>query len=235
MSNIPKYKVIVIDPPWDYQDSSKGIDLSNPAVAEEMDKRLKRWGGQLSPRHHLIRPLASDYSNTMSINEIKKFRLINQLADPDNCTIFLWTTNRFLYESPEILYQWGFDLGCGGRTMVWNKLGQSSQIPGGWCSNVEFVVVGHKGMQSNKWRTTKGLKAGFSAKNEGHSVKPALFYRMIRECTHAPRVDIFARRRHEGFDAWGDQVEVRENDLVSNYPPQKVIKLGSGELHMDLH
>ena len=36
---------------------------------------------------------------------------------------------------------------------------------------------------------------------------PAGPYRDIRGRTEGPRLDMFARCVHEGWDAWGDQVE----------------------------
>ena len=40
-----------------------------------------------------------------------------------------------------------------------------------------------------------------------HSRKPQIFYQMLCRSTPEPRIDVFARKRHYGFDAWGDQVE----------------------------
>ena len=210
---LPKYKTIVVDPPWEYK--------GKPAKSSKYSK------GQM-----FNKTVTGDYKGTMTVDIVKSFDVVSKLADKD-CIVLLWSVNRHLHDCPEIIRSWGFDIKRnGGNTMCWNKTGGCAKSPKCFYSNAEFVVVGKKG--DIQWKTTKGLKACFTAKNEGHSVKPAEFYRMIRECTHAPRVDIFARRRHDGFDAWGNQVEIRENDLVSNYPPQKVIQLGTGELHMDL-
>ena len=225
--DIPKYNTIVVDPPWSYGDEGKSTTILKKSYGNK---------SSLNPnatRQLLKRSTTADYGGSMTIDEIKDFELISNLSS-DSCMVFLWTVNRYLYECPTILERWGFNIGESGRTMVWYKSSgrPGAQAPNQWESSVEFIVAGKKG--SIKWRSTKGLKSGFAAKNEGHSIKPAEFYRMIKSCTHAPRVDIFARRRHDGFDAWGNQVEIRENDLVSNYPPQKVIQLGTGELHMDL-
>jgi N6-adenosine-specific RNA methylase IME4 len=40
-----------------------------------------------------------------------------------------------------------------------------------------------------------------------HSAKPRLFYTILKDRTLEPRIDIFARKRHEGFEAWGNEVE----------------------------
>lgn len=44
-------------------------------------------------------------------------------------------------------------------------------------------------------------------KRKKHSQKPDSFYDILKSNTQEPRIDIFARKRHEGFDAYGDQVE----------------------------
>ena len=37
--------------------------------------------------------------------------------------------------------------------------------------------------------------------------KPSEMRRVIETVSHAPRLELFARRRFEGWDAWGNQVE----------------------------
>jgi N6-adenosine-specific RNA methylase IME4 len=39
-----------------------------------------------------------------------------------------------------------------------------------------------------------------------HSEKPDQFYEMVRECSPGPRLDMFARRAHDGYDAWPAEV-----------------------------
>lgn len=231
MNDIPKYRTIVVDPPWNYNDEKPD------GYKEKLRSKIGPDGSlhghkNFNPdnRHIITRSITDDYDGVMDVEEVMKFDLIKKLAD-DDCILFLWTTNRFLFSCAAIMEAWGFSLGQGGRTMVWHK-NKAASSPMTWQQNAEFIIVGSNG--KSKWRSTLGLEACFWATNEGHSIKPAKFYRMIRECTYEPRIDVFARRRHDGFDAWGNQVEVRENDLVSNWPKQKVVKLGTGELHMDI-
>ena len=218
-----EYKTIVVDPPWDYKEQGKS---KNP-------KHIERYG----ENQMFVKGVTADYDGVMSIEEIKDLDIVKQLSAKD-CFCFLWATNKFLFECPSILSSWGFDIGEGGRVMCWHKIrglsraNAGAKTPNNWLSNAEYIVVGKRG--NIRWTTTRGLKACFEAINEGHSIKPASFYRMIRDCTHEPRIDIFARRRHDGFDAWGNQVEVREDDLVSRWPKVKISKLDTGELHEDL-
>ena len=51
------------------------------------------------------------------------------------------------------------------------------------------------------------MKTSFSAPARRHSEKPRLLYDSIRRHFPAPRLDVFARRRHCGFDVWGNEAE----------------------------
>ena len=221
-----RYKTIVVDPPWSYNEKKRDWKAATDC---------KFGVSQLTNKG-----IAQIYDGDMTPDEIGDFDLISRLADPDGCIIFLWTTNRYLFECPYILHKWGFELGEAGRTMCWMKnFGMkgrnAAQAPNNWESNAEYIVVAKRG--NIQYKSTKGLKAAFAAPNEGHSIKPALFYRMIRECTHEPRIDVFARRRHLGFDSWGNQVEsYPTHDLFGeDYPEVKISKLSTGELHEDYY
>ena len=51
------------------------------------------------------------------------------------------------------------------------------------------------------------MKTVFSGWAGRHSEKPECVYEDVRAYFAGPRLDMFARRRHEGFDGWGDEVE----------------------------
>jgi N6-adenosine-specific RNA methylase IME4 len=40
-----------------------------------------------------------------------------------------------------------------------------------------------------------------------HSAKPSEFFEMVEAVSPAPRLELFARPRREGWDAWGNEVE----------------------------
>lgn len=40
-----------------------------------------------------------------------------------------------------------------------------------------------------------------------HSAKPSAFYADIAQRTEGPRLDLFARQVHPGWDGWGDEYE----------------------------
>ena len=230
---IPKYRTIVVDPPWKISNPNTGEVF----MAEKRGANKNRPEGLKRKDPHYSEGITSAYEGTMSIDELKDWDLVPRLAAHD-CIIFLWIVNMHLFQAPYILEKWGFNLGHGGRVMTWHKGGPCARSPASWLSNGEFVVVGTKGKTDEHrryFKSTSGLHSVFSAMNEGNSIKPAKFYRMIEPCTYAPRVDVFARRRHLGFDAWGNQVEPypKEDMFGNTFPDVSVVELGTGHLHID--
>lgn len=170
-----KYNLIVIDPPWEI-------------------KKLT----------HKDRPnqINMDYP-MMSLERIKGLPLKD--LSQDNCWCFLWTTQKYLFESREILEGWGFKYLL---LMTWKKLaGRSEGMPlFGFRWNSEFILVGYKG-KIPLWVKGKPLiKACFEGINIRHSQKPDEFYNAIKELGDI-RIDIFARNKREGWDVWGNEVE----------------------------
>jgi len=169
-----KYQVIVIDPPWEV-------------------KKLTRK----------VRPnqVAMDYS-TMSLEQIKSLPIHNIMDD--KCWIFLWTTQKYLYESKSILEYWG---GHYLLTMVWEKTyGRSTGMPlFGFRYNAEFILVGYT-KKPDLWPKRPLIPAVFQAENIKHSQKPDKFYKMI-ELLGENRIDIFARQKRIGWDVWGNEVD----------------------------
>lgn len=135
---------------------------------------------------------------TMSDSELMNFD-INRFAD-ENCDLFLWTTKGKIHTALHIIEKWGFHYA---NLFAWNK--RDGINHNGVHHVLEFVIYAYKG--KNGLDYSKPMDSYFEAKRIKHSQKPDKFYQLIRERTKEPRIDIFARKRHYGFDAWGDQVE----------------------------
>ena len=145
----------------------------------------------------------------MSIDDIKKLPIQN-IAD-DNSWCFLWTTQKYLWSSKEILEGWGF---IHKLTMVWEKTyGKSAGMAlYSFRWNAEFILVGTKG-KKDMFPKTKLIPAVFQAENVRHSEKPQRFYDLISPLGEK-KIDIFARKNREGWDVWGNEVE-SDIDLLS--------------------
>ena len=152
---------------------------------------------------HKKRPnqVEMDYP-TMSLVDIANLP-VGSLCDSRGFC-FLWTTQKYLFDAKTILNHWGFNHLL---TMVWEKTyGRSSGMPlFGFRWNAEFILVGTKG-KVELWPKRKLIPAVFQAPNVRHSEKPDLFYKMVEELG-APRIDLFARKKREGWDVWGNEVE----------------------------
>jgi N6-adenosine-specific RNA methylase IME4 len=137
---------------------------------------------------------------TMTDSEIMAFP-INDFAD-EQCDLFMWTTHTKLPVALSILQAWGFKFHV---LLAWDKL--SGVCMNGFYRQTEFVVYGYRGKQGVDVGEGSYIPTLFKAKANGHSRKPDIFYKIIGERTQAPRIDIFARKRHFGFEAYGDEVE----------------------------
>jgi len=172
-----KYKTIVIDPPW----------------------KLKIMGRHVRPNQKKM-----PYK-MMDLKEIKEFP-INDFA-ADNCSIYLWTTNKYLKDTFDVLESWGFKFHC---VLVWKK--STGITPYSFQFVNEYVLFGYRGeFKINK----KGIPTTFEENIKEHSRKPEILYRIAEQVSDEPRIDIFARQRREGWDAWGDEVPNETQKQIS--------------------
>ena len=135
---------------------------------------------------------------TMELEEIAKLPIAN-LADPRGCHIYLWVTQKFLPSGLDLLKVWGVLYQC---IMTWVK--PTGFTPYSWMYNTEHVLFGHLGSLPLE---KKGLKLSFEAPVTRHSAKPDAFFERVRQASPGPRLEMFSRRSHDGFDSWGAEAE----------------------------
>ena len=136
----------------------------------------------------------------MSDKQISEFP-INDFAAKDSI-LFLWTIHSKLELSFKILKHWNMKFHV---LMSWYK--HDGICMHGFCRDIEPCLVAYKGNLKNVTTNKHPLKLNIDSASTRHSEKPTKFYASLLKSTPAPRIDIFARRRHYGFDAYGDQVE----------------------------
>lgn len=120
-----KYKCIVADPPWTYNNKKTGGTMKSGSAAKYP---------------------------TMTLEEICALP-IREIAAKD-CCLFLWTTTPLLMEAMEVWKAWGFKY----KTKIY-------------------------------WE------------------KPEEFFNLIEPIVPGPKIELFARDRRHGWDAWGNEVE----------------------------
>lgn len=114
----------------------------------------------------------------------------------EDCVLFLWTTQAFIWDAKELLDAWGFTYKA---TIVWDKekIGM-----GAWLRmQCEFCLVGIKGKPA--WNNTKWRDIIRESRRE-HSRKPEAFYEMVEEITIGRRLDFFSREQRNGWEAFGN-------------------------------
>ena len=150
----------------------------------------------------------------MSLQEIKEIP-IGKIANV-GCHVYCWTTNKMLKDTFDVLKFWGVNFHL---CLVMIK-------PNGMCPcfgykfATEFVLFGFYGKPMQKFQKIGELNWFKSFNKAGsHSVKPDEFYRIVEKMSPAPRIDIFARKRRQDWDAFGDEVPTEcQNNLLGVKP-----------------
>lgn len=153
-----------------------------------------------------LRGGAEKFYHTMGIDEICALP-VSQLAAED-CTLFLWATFPQLHLAFRVIEAWGFQYKTVG--FLWIKQNRKNDSwffgTGFWTrSNAEVCLLAVRGKPKRKSAAVHQLVISH---REQHSQKPAVVREKIVELMgDLPRVELFARQRADGWDAWGDEVE----------------------------
>ena len=169
-----KYKIILADPPWTYNDSS--------------------CSGSIGLRY-----------KTMYLKDICNLK-VNELAD-DDCVLFLWATYPLLKEALKVIDAWRFIY----KSIAFQWIKRNKQGVGyfyglgRWTrGNTEPCLLAVKGEPK---RINPDVFQIIDARLRNHSQKPdAVYTKIERLMGDLPRIELFAREKREGWDAWGDQL-----------------------------
>ena len=199
-----KYQVIYADPPWRYQDAGCNGN-------------------------------AEGHYNTMSLADIKALPVASIAAD--DAVLLMWATWPLLPEALQVIEAWGFKY----RTCAFVWVKQNAREDNVWLirndlnifsglgrwvnGNAELCLFAKRGSPK---RHAKNVKQIVLAPRGKHSAKPAeVRDRIVQLLGDVPRIELFARNRTPGWDAFGNEVEsdvvlVPPNDPSSRTPqPQR--------------
>lgn len=205
-----KYHIIYADPPWSYENKTD-------------------CGGN---RGNFVDHISKQF-NVMSFEDIYRLPVSNITAT--DCLLFLWVVSPNLVEGIETGKRWGFQFKT--IAFVWNKI---YVMPGNYTmSQCELCLVFKKGRIpaprsarnikqyiQTKTATTyydqnvldQGLyfEQVITEKRTRHSEKPSeVRYRIEQMFPNQTKIELFARKRYLGWDAWGDELPEEKEELFT--------------------
>jgi len=179
-----KYRIIYADPPWEFGDGIRSSKMRN-------NKNLK-----YQPQYKMQ---STEYICSLPVEDISL----------PNSVLFIWTTDAHLPSALEVINAWGFQYKTIG--FIWNKktsTGKQVCYFGQWtCKGSEICLLAIKG-RIHTFLEDHTVRQLVEAERRAHSQKPDEVRKRIEKMfgNSGPRIELFARERFEGWDAWGDEV-----------------------------
>ena len=176
-----KYQVIYADPPWRQKKGGKKNVRPNSS-GEKLDYQV------------------------ISLEEIQNilWKVVNKYGD-ENCVLFLWAIDKYLFEAEDIKAWCGFKLHA---RMIWNKV---TGIPAAFTIRYghEYLLYCYKGKLIPVAKDERGkIHTVFTEQVKKHSQKPEEAYRIIeRLYPNTNKLELFARNKRDGWDVWGNEVD----------------------------
>lgn len=179
-----RYGTIICDFPWEYRNRRRGENGLNGTAAQHYD------------------PMTVAQGIAMPVGE---------LAAPD-AVLLQWVTNPHLEDGLTLGRAWGFKYVT---KIPWFKIDGIPALEDGRVIVKPQVGVGFwaRGVSEDVLLMKRGAPTrpvdmflGILSENFGHSRKPDNLYQYA-EALAGPYLELFARRRRPGWDAFGNQVE----------------------------
>lgn len=148
----------------------------------------------------------SKHYNGMTIFELTQLS-VEKISDK-NCILFLWATYPMLKEALILIKSWGFKYkSIAFQWIKFNKSGKGLFYGlGRWTrGNTEPCLLATKGRIK---RLSASVFQVVKCRLMEHSKKPPIVRKKIIELVgDLPRIELFARERIDGWDAWGNEVK----------------------------
>ena len=172
-----KYSIIYADPPWDYKGQLQHTGSGG-----------KESGGAI--RHY----------PTVPVSEMKTWDIAS--ISEENCLLFMWSSSPHLDQAIQLGTAWGFQWAT--VAFVWDK---QRLNPGFYTmSQCELCLVFRRGNIPQP-RGARNMRQLVQAKRTRHSEKPeAVRKRIEKMFPHQCKIELFARKQYQGWDAWGLEI-----------------------------
>lgn len=146
---------------------------------------------------------AEKHYKVLTLAEIEAFPL--PPLDRD-ALLFFWRVSSQVEEAYRVVRAWGFEPKS---EIVWRKLTSTGKRHFGMGHYVRAehetcIIAKRKGGRGII--RDRGVRSVFEAKVGEHSAKPEEMYSIIERLAPGPYVELFARRRRQGWTSLGDQL-----------------------------
>ena len=171
-----KYDIIYADPPWKYNNN--------------LIHRNGEWVNN-----------ADNHYPTLTTKDLMSLP-VKDIASPD-CLLFMWATGPMANDAFKLGEAWGFKWAT--VAFVWDK---QKRMNAGYYTvpQCEFVFVFKRG-RIPKPRGARNIQQFVSEPRKEHSVKPEEVRDRINLLfPEQSKIELFARRKSDGWDVWGNEV-----------------------------
>lgn len=174
-----RYDIIYTDPPW--KQNKGGLRKSRPNQTRELDYQ------------------------TCSLDEIEEihksaFKLCN-----DNHNVFMWTIDKFLFDTEEMMNRLGYELHA---RFIWDKENGVAPAFTVRYSHEYLLWFYKKGKMVKPCKEQRGkYTTVLREAATKHSKKPECAYQMLETMfPDTNKLELFARNERDGWDCWGNEV-----------------------------
>jgi N6-adenosine-specific RNA methylase IME4 len=183
VSQAGDYAVIYADPPWSYRTWS-------PAGTQRS-----------APAHY----------QCVTFEQLAKLPVPRVTAR--DAVLLLWAIDPLLPRALDLISAWGFTYKTVG--FYWIK---KNRVAEGYFSGLGFWTRANPEMcllatRGRPRRVSKDVRRLVVAPRREHSRKPDEVRTLISRLLNGPYLELFARERAEGWDAWGDQLAMSGQPL----------------------
>jgi site-specific DNA-methyltransferase (adenine-specific) len=189
-----KYQIIYADPPYYYANNKKRI----------------KYGGACMTHYPM-----------MKLEDLKRLNVSELCANAS--VLFLWTPCPRLKDALELIETWGFKYRtCG---FIWVKKYKNGKLESGrgmgfWTKeNAEICLLATRYVEKGR-NQIKRIKGNVSqiviCERNHHSEKPdEVRKRIVELLGDLPRIELFARKKAEGWDSWGNEITC-DTEVLTN-------------------
>lgn len=155
---------------------------------------------------------AQKHYDLMTLDEIMNLPVGDLTAE--NAVCWLWVTNSTIDEGYDVLRKWGFEPKS---ILTWFKFRPQLGLGMYLRNDTEHALLGVKGKMPIQ---VHNQPSWFVAPTARHSEKPTEFASIAVRCypNCTKRLELFARRRQPGWDAWGFEAPGGSDIVIPGYP-----------------